>query len=184
METACYAVIWLSLGLYALLAGADFGVGIWLIAARFAKRHGELIRRDALGYFGPVWEVNTLFLVFFMVGLISAFPRAIGLLGHALIGLVLAALVMFVLRSGAYAWMHHGPERARRAATIVFGVSSVIAGLGLGYAAAAPASGLIEDRSLPGDFYTSSVALAALPLTPPLARPAPPPGPSREERHA
>lgn len=164
MEAAAFTIIWVSLALYALLAGADFGVGVWVLIS-YLTRRGERIREAALGYFGPVWEVNTLFLVFFMVGLISAFPRAIGLLGHALIGLVLAALVMFVFRSGAYAWMHHGPPRGRRAATIVFGVSSVLAGLGLGYAAAAPASGVIEGNDLPASFYTSSVALAALPLT-------------------
>ena len=164
MEDAAFTIIWIGLALYALLAGADFGVGAWVLVS-YLTRDPERVRKAALCYFGPVWEVNTLFLVFFMVGLMSAFPRAIGLLGHALIPLVLAALVMFVLRSGSYAWMHHGPERGRRAATVVFGLSSVAAGMGLGYAAAAPASGLIEGKSLPGDFYTSSIALAALPLT-------------------
>ncbi len=164
MEDAAFTIIWVSLALYALLAGADFGVGVWVLVS-YLTRGGERLREAALGYFGPVWEVNTLFLVFFMVGLISAFPRAIGVLGHALIPLVLAALVMFVIRSGAYAWMHHGPKRGRGAATTAIGVSSVAAGLGLGYAAAAPASGLIRGDTLADSFYTSSVALAALPLT-------------------
>ena len=164
METAAFTIIWVSLALYALLAGADFGVGVWVLVS-YLTRRGEEVRRDAFGYFGPVWEVNTLFLVFFMVGLMSAFPKALGLLGRTLIPLVLAALVMFVLRSAAYALLHHGPERGRTAATVVFGISSVAAGLGLGYAAVAPASGFITADSLPSDFYSSPIALASLPLS-------------------
>ena len=164
METASFAIIWIGLALYALLAGADFGVGVWVILSYFTDR-GEELRKDAFGYFGPVWEINTLFLVFAIVGLMTAFPKAIDVLGHALIPLVLVALVLFVVRAGAYALLHYGPERTRGPATIVFAVSSVLAGMGLGYAAAAPASGYITGESLPGDFYTSALALAALPLT-------------------
>ena len=164
METAAFTVIWVAFALYALLAGADFGVGVWVLWS-FATRRGEDVRRDAFGYFGPVWEINTLFLVFFIVGLLTAFPRAIGVLGHALIPLVLIALVLFVVRAGAYALLHWGPERGRTRATWAFALSSVLAGLGLGYAAAAPASGYITGESLPGGFYTSFIALAAIPLT-------------------
>jgi cytochrome d ubiquinol oxidase subunit II len=163
MEVAAFTVMWIGLALYALLAGADFGVGAWVLASYLSDR-GEGIRRDALGYFGPVWEVNTLFLVFFMMGLLSAFPAAVGLLGRTLVGLVLAALIMFVVRAGSYALLHHGPERGRGVAMAVFGVSSVVAGVGLAYAAAAPASGLIRNGSLPASFYTSSIALASIPL--------------------
>jgi cytochrome d ubiquinol oxidase subunit II len=163
VETAAFTVLWVSLALYALLAGADFGVGVWVLWSFFTNR-GEALRRDAFGYFGPVWEINTLFLVFFIVGLVTAFPRAIGVLGKALIPLVLLALVLFVVRAAAYALLHYGPERGRRRATWAFALSSVLAGMGLGYAAAAPASGYITGDSLPGGFYTSALALAALPL--------------------
>jgi cytochrome bd ubiquinol oxidase subunit II len=165
MELAAFTLVWLGLGLYALLAGADFGVGVWVLASYFTGRRGAQLRGDAFGYFGPVWEVNGLFLVFFIVGLITAFPRAIGVLGTALIPLVLAALVMFVVRSGAYALLHHGPDRGRTASTVVFAVSSVAAGVGLAYAASAPASGYITEDTLPAAFYTSPVALASMPLS-------------------
>lgn len=164
MEVACFTILWVSLALYALLAGADFGVGVWVLVSARVKG-GERLRRDAFGYFGPVWEVNTLFLVFFIVGLITTFPRANGLLSRSLIGLVLVALVMFIVRSASYALLHHGPERVRSAATWAFAVSSVLAGAGLGYAAVAPASGFITRDGLDSGFYGSTVALAALPLT-------------------
>jgi cytochrome d ubiquinol oxidase subunit II len=163
MEIAAFTIIWVALGLYALLAGADFGVGVWVLLS-YLFRRGEDLRRDAMGYFGPVWEINTLFLVFFMVGLMSAFPRAIGVLGLTLIPLVLVALVMFVLRAGAYALLHSGVERGRTATMVVFGVSSVLAGVLLGYTATAPASGFIRGDELRPGFYTSAIALASLPM--------------------
>ena len=164
MDVAAFVIVWIGLGLYAVLAGADFGVGVWVVLSHLAKR-GDELRRDAFGYFGPVWEINGLFLVFFLVGLITAFPAALSLLSRALIGLVLAALVMFVFRSGAYALLHHGPDRGRGAATWVFALSSIVAAAGLGYAAVAPVSGFLRDDGLDEGFYTSAPALAALPLT-------------------
>lgn len=163
MEHAAFTMIWIGLAFYALLAGADFGVGIWVLLS-YLRPNGEEIRRDALGYFGPVWEVNTLFLVFFAMGLLTAFPRVNALLGLTLIPLVLGALVMFVFRAGAYALFHFGPERWRGPATVVFAVSSVTAGVGLGYAAVAPTSGYITGSDLDPAFYTSGIALASLPM--------------------
>ncbi|HEX8121804.1 MAG TPA: cytochrome d ubiquinol oxidase subunit II [Solirubrobacteraceae bacterium] len=164
MDDAAYTFTWVGMALYALLAGADFGVGLWVLVARFAGR-GEDLRETALGYFGPVWEVNGLFLVFFLVSIIAAFPKALAVLATALIPLVLAALVMFVIRSAAYAMLHHGPERYRTVSTWGFGVSSVVAAAGLGYAAVAPVSGYIRGDELESAFYTSAVALTAIPLT-------------------
>ena len=164
MEIAAFTLVWIGLALYALLAGADFGVGLWVLFASFTRREEE-IRKAAFGYFGPVWEVNGLFLVFFIVGLMAAFPPALALLSRALIGLVLFALVMFVVRSCAYALLHHGPERYHGVARWTFAISSVLAGLGLGYAAVAPSSGFIRGDTLDPAFYTSPLALTALPLT-------------------
>lgn len=164
MDDAAFTFVWVGMALYALLAGADFGVGVWVMVAAFAGR-GEDVRRAAFGYFGPVWEVRGLFLVFWLVSLIAAFPRALAVLATALIPLVLAALVMFVIRSAAYAMLHHGPDRYRRVSTWAFGVSSVVAAAGLGYAAVAPVSGFIRGERLEAEFYGSAVALTAIPLT-------------------
>lgn len=164
METLAFAVLWLSLALYAVLAGADFGVGFWVLVSHLSSRGREL-RREAFAYFSPLWEVNTLFLILFLMGLFTAFAPALGLLGRALIPLVLAALVLFVVRSATYVLLHHGPERWRPAATWSFGIASVGAGVLLGYAAAAPASGTITGDELPWRYYASAVGIASLPLT-------------------
>ncbi len=163
METLAFAILWLSLALYAVLAGADSGVGFWVLAARASSRADEL-RREAFSYFSPLWEVNTLFLIFFLMGLFTAFAPALALLGRTLLPLVLAALLLFVLRSPAYALLHHGPKPWRPPATWVFGTASVGAGVLLGYAAAAPASGRIAAEELPARYYASAVGIASLPL--------------------
>ncbi len=166
MEYAAFTLIWVGFALYIVLAGSDFGVGVWvLVSYAFGRERGERLRRDAFGYFGPVWEVNTLFLVFFMVGLMAAFPKVLALLAEELMPLVLFALVMFVFRAAAYALLHHGPERTRGPATVVFAAASVLAGVGLGYAAVAPASGFIVGDELRSAFYTSAVALTSLPMS-------------------
>lgn len=164
METLAFAVLWLSLALYAVLAGADFGVGFWVLVSHGSRR-GEELRRDAFAYFSPLWEVNTLFLIFFLMGLWTAFPGAVALLGRALMPLVLAALVLFVLRSGLYALLHYGPKPWRPAAAWAFGLASAGAVMLLGYAAAAPASGTITGETLPWSYYASAIGIASLPLT-------------------
>ncbi|MDQ5807295.1 MAG: cytochrome d ubiquinol oxidase subunit II [Actinomycetota bacterium] len=164
MEVAAFTFLWVGIALYALLAGADFGVGLWVLVASFTGR-AEDLRKAAFGYFGPVWEVNGLFMVFWIVTLYAAFPKATRVLAIALIPLVLAALVMFVIRSAAYAMLHHGPERHRGWSRWAFGISSLVAVAGLGYAAVAPVSGHIRGNEVADDFYTSTVALTAIPLT-------------------
>jgi cytochrome d ubiquinol oxidase subunit II len=164
MDDAAFTFVWVGMALYALLAGADFGVGLWVLVASLTG-HAEDVRRAAFGYFGPVWEVNGLFLVFWLVSIIAAFPKALAVLATALIPLVLLALVMFVIRSAAYAMLHHGPDRYRRVSRWGFGVSSLVAAAGLGYAAVAPVSGFIRGDELDDAFYTSAVALTAIPLT-------------------
>ena len=164
MEDAAFTFLWVGIALYALLAGADFGVGLWVLVARFTGR-GDDLRKAAFGYFGPVWEVNGLFMVFWIVTLYAAFPKATRVLAIALIPLVLAALVMFVIRSAAYTMLHHGPERHGGWSTWAFGISRLVAVAGLGYAAAAPVSGFIRGNEVEDGFYTSAVALTAIPLT-------------------
>lgn len=164
MQLAAFTLLWIALTLYALLAGADFGVGLWVLVSR-ASKNGRELRATAFSYFSPLWEVNGLFLIFFLMGLFTAFPPALALLGRTLLPLVLAALVLFVLRGGFYVLLEHGPERARPLATWAFGLTSVATGVVLGYAAAAPASGWLSGGTLHLRYYASAIGIASIPLT-------------------
>src|SRR5437016_2696360 len=67
-------ILWLSLIVYAVLGGADFGGGIWDFFAfgPQAERQRRLIGQAL----GPVWEANHVWLIFLIVGLFTAFPSA------------------------------------------------------------------------------------------------------------
>lgn len=158
-----FAVLWLGLALYIVLAGADLGVGIWLLVAQRSRRRGE-IERDALAYLSPRWEVNGLFLIFFLTGLFAAFSRALALLGRALLPTMLVALVLLVLRSAAYALIHAEPAPVRRVARWLFGLTSIGAAAALAVAAAAPASGALVAGAVRRSYYTSPLAITATAL--------------------
>ena len=65
-------VMIVSLVLYALGAGADFGGGVWdwFASGPRAKRQRELIAHAI----GPIWEANHVWLILVIVLLFVAFP--------------------------------------------------------------------------------------------------------------
>src|SRR5258708_20320404 len=73
MAQALLAVLWVGLTLYALLAGADFGAGLWDLLAGGAHR-GRAQRDLIEQVIGPVWEANHVWLIFILVILWTAFP--------------------------------------------------------------------------------------------------------------
>ena len=137
---AVAAILWLTVTLYAVFAGADFGAGMWdLLAGRGERgnRARALIDRSI----APVWEANHVWLIFVLVILWTAFPRAFyAVMTTLYIPLALAALGI-VLRGSGFAFRHaiHGP--IREPATRVFGVSSVLTPFFMGTVVGAVASG-------------------------------------------
>ena len=69
------AMMFIGVVLYAVFAGADFGSGVWDLAAGDAQRGGRL-RRLIDHAIGPVWEANHVWLIFVIVFLWTAFPDA------------------------------------------------------------------------------------------------------------
>src|SRR5215472_6935284 len=137
MTEAVAAILWLSLTVYAVLAGADFGGGVW-----DALAWGPRARRQRLAIataMGPVWEANHVWLIFLIVGLFTA-------LAVALYVPFTVAMIGIVLRGAAFAFRAHGREAVGRLEPwgVVFGAASVLTPAFLGTAAAAVASGAIR----------------------------------------
>ncbi|MEO7996921.1 MAG: cytochrome d ubiquinol oxidase subunit II, partial [Gemmatimonadaceae bacterium] len=64
----------LSITAYVLLAGADFGGGVWDLFSRGSRKDAQrALIADAIG---PVWEANHVWLILVVVMLFSCFPRA------------------------------------------------------------------------------------------------------------
>lgn len=72
METFWYMVVTLMLGIYVVLDGFDFGVGIVYPLVTRTERE----RRTALGAIGPVWNGNEVWLLASGGLLFFAFPKA------------------------------------------------------------------------------------------------------------
>lgn len=139
------AVLWLSLIVYAVLGGADFGAGIWDL---FAVGRQALIQRKLINQaLGPVWEANHVWLIFLIVGLFNIFPNAFAVLTTALFVPLTVALVGIVLRGAAFIFRYYA-VRENNPVTVawsrIFSASSVITPFFLGASAAAVASGNIS----------------------------------------
>ena len=135
-------VLWLALTAYAVLAGADFGGGVWDLFAS-GTRAGEQ-RQAVATAMGPVWEANHVWLIFMITGLFTAFPTAFATLSLDLYLPFTIALVGIVLRGAAFAFRAHGREAVGGASTwgIAFGAASIIAPFFLATGIGAVAVGL------------------------------------------
>jgi cytochrome d ubiquinol oxidase subunit II len=138
------ATLWLSVMAYAVLAGADFGGGVWDALASGPRATQQ--RQAIAEAMGPVWEANHVWLIFLIVGLFTAFPVAFGVLATALYLPFTLALIGIVLRGAAFAFRAHSRPATGPIETwgVVFGAASIITPAFLGAAAAAVASGAIR----------------------------------------
>src|SRR5579872_2680430 len=110
---------------YAVLAGADFGGGVWdLLSGPGRKRE----QREAIGEaMGPVWETNHVWLIYVLVLLFTCFPPVFAMLGIALFVPLTLALIGIVLRGAAFAF--RGPAirdlLPHKIWGVVFGIASL-----------------------------------------------------------
>ena len=137
------AVIWVAMIIYAVLAGADFGGGVWDLLATGPRARAQ--RRAVSSAMGPVWEANHVWLIFMLTGLFTAFPVVFSRLA---IGLYLPfTLILFgiVLRGAAFAFRAHGAGENGEASAwgTAFGIASTMTPFLLGTCAGAVASGAV-----------------------------------------
>lgn len=138
-----------SLWLYAVLGGADFGGGIWDLLASGPRWRAQraLIERAIT----PVWEANHVWLVLIVVILFSAFPPAFAQASIALHIPLTLVLVGIVIRGSAFVFLKFDPRgpRYQRRWTGLFGLSSVIAPffLGVTLGTIATTNGVVQGAS-------------------------------------
>jgi len=116
--------ILLSLILYALMGGADFGGGMWDLlavgprAARQRKAIAEAI--------GPIWEANHVWLILVVVLLFTGFPTGFAGMMTALNIPLTAMLIGIVLRGSAFIFRKYDSQSdaAQRRWSTVFGIAS------------------------------------------------------------
>lgn len=158
-----YGLVGAAIVAYAVLAGADFGGGIWDLLARGPRKDAQ---RAAIAHaMGPVWEANHVWLIFAIVVLFSAFPVAYAHLGEALFLPLHVVLLGIALRGAAFVFRGYGPltVTAKRRFGTVFGAASTVTPFVLGTILGAITSGRVE-RGVLACFAPMPLAVGALAL--------------------
>jgi cytochrome d ubiquinol oxidase subunit II len=126
LELIIAICILLSLILYALMGGADFGGGMWdlLAAGPRAARQRKAIA-EAIG---PIWEANHVWLILVVVLLFTGFPLGFAGMMTALNIPLTVMLIGIVLRGSAFIFRKYDSESdaVQRHWSAVFGIASVL----------------------------------------------------------
>ena len=146
-----------ALALYAVLGGADFGVGVWEFTTSLQSDPND--RRLIQRAIGPVWEANHVWLIFALIILFNGFPIAFGALSRALTVPLLLALLGIVFRGSGFIFRAYavGSESLREWAGIVFALASTAAPFFLGASVGAISTGELqfsEDGRFVGSYAT------------------------------
>ena len=137
-------VLLLALSTYVLTGGADFGAGFWELVFRGDKHRCQ--NRLISTALAPIWEANHVWLIFAIVLISAAFPKALAVLSVALDTPLLLMLIGITLRGSAFAFRHYGPsdERFQSRWGLVFSASSAVTPFFLGITMGAAVSGGIR----------------------------------------
>jgi cytochrome bd ubiquinol oxidase subunit II len=159
-------VLWLALTAYAVLAGADFGGGVWDILATGPPAPEQ--RRAVAVAMGPVWEANHVWLIFMITGIFTAFPLAFAALATALYIPFTIAMAGIVLRGAAFAFRGAGRDAVGPQSPwgVVFGGASIVTPFFLATAAAAVGGGFVIVRAghVESGFFAGWTSLFAIVL--------------------
>ena len=143
----------LSLLLYFLFAGADFGAGILesFAGSRRKKDQQELITHAM----GPVWEANHVWLILAVVILMNGFPKAfsqISISFHIPLTIMLLGIVM---RGCAFTFRHYDAvhDQSQTYYSFIFRFSSILTPIVLGMIAGASILGKVLDFRPDLSFY-------------------------------
>jgi cytochrome d ubiquinol oxidase subunit II len=138
--------------IYTVLGGADFGAGLWQLAAGPGER-GRRIRDHAHHAIGPVWEANHIWIVFVLTVSWTSYPRAFSSIASTLCVALFVAGIGMVMRGAAYA-LRAGTDEPRRIDTL-FAVSSIFTPFALGAAVGGIASRRVPVGNAAGDLFST-----------------------------
>jgi cytochrome bd ubiquinol oxidase subunit II len=138
---------------YTVLAGADFGAGLWTLLAVGRSASARRMRDEARHAMGPVWEANHVWLIFVLVIAWTAYPVAYGSITSTLAAPLLIAAIGIIFRGAAYAL--RGALDQSRFAEYLFALSSALTPFALGTAVGAIAVGRVPVGNALGNPVTS-----------------------------
>ena len=159
LELCVAGVMLISLIIYMLTGGADFGGGIWDLFATGPRTKAQ--RSLITQAIAPIWEANHVWLIVIVVLLFVAFPVAFAAISTALHIPLTLMLIGIVLRGSAFVFRTYDvqSDTTHRRWSRVFAIGSVITPVMLGVTLGAVASGTIhvdiETRVVDTDFVSA-----------------------------
>jgi len=137
-------VLGISLVLYMILGGADFGAGI--IELFLGNKSNSTVSKAM----APVWEANHMWLIIAIVILFNGFPKAYTTLSTNLHIPVLIFLIALVFRGAAFTFRHYDAYQDKSAElySYIFRYSSLVAVFFLGVTISAFFGGTIPSSNL------------------------------------
>jgi cytochrome d ubiquinol oxidase subunit II len=152
---------------YTVLAGADFGAGLWQLTPGDGERERAL-RAYARHAITPVWEANHVWLILVLTVSWTCYPSAFAAIASTLaVPLTIAALGIILRAIGYVLRGQLEASHRRRPAEQLFAVSSIIAPFALGTVIGGIASARVPPGNAQGDLVTSwlnptSIAIGAV----------------------
>src|ERR1700751_1353264 len=155
LETTIAGIMLISLILYGVMGGADYGGGMWDLLASGVRAQRQ--RHAIAEAIAPIWEANHVWLILVVVLLFSAFPRAFSAIMIALHIPIAAMLVGIVFRGSAFVFRKYDStdDAVQRRWSTVFGIASFFTPFFQGLTLGALTTGdihLVGDRVTTGFF--------------------------------
>lgn len=149
------AFLWLSLFLYLILGGADFGVGVMEIFT--SKKNQVIVKKISYKSIGPIWEANHMWLIIAIVVLFVGFSEIYTTLSTYLHIPLVLMLLGIIARGTAFTFRHYDAvdDDWQKVYTRIFKISSLVTPFFLGIIAASTVSGSIDTEAQ--DFLTAYV---------------------------
>jgi cytochrome d ubiquinol oxidase subunit II len=144
---------------YAVLAGADFGGGVWdLLAGSTARGAGP--RQRISESIGPVWESNHVWLIIALVVLWTGFPVAFARVFTTLFIPLSVAALGIVLRGSGFAFRSQVQTlRWQRVSGAIFAFSSLLTPFFLGTVIGAIVTGRVHSHGDPVSSWVNPASL-------------------------
>jgi cytochrome d ubiquinol oxidase subunit II len=141
------AYLWISLLLYLLLGGADFGAGI--IELFTSERNKDRTSNTLYRAIGPVWEANHMWLIIVIVILFTGFPEIYATVSTYLHIPLAIMLLGIIARGTAFAFRHYDAvqDNMQKLYNKIFRYSSFITPLFLGIIAGSAVDGSIDPQA-------------------------------------
>ena len=158
LEFCIAGVMLISLIVYMLTGGADFGGGVWDL---FATGPRAKEQRSVIAHaIAPIWEANHVWLIVIVVLLFVAFPVAFAAISTALHIPLTLMLIGIVFRGTAFVFRTYDVQSAviHRRWSRLFAFSSIVTPVMLGVTLGAVASGRIAVDVASGQVVTDFIS--------------------------